>query len=93
MVRDRRLGYLQPMPFSVQAYCDDIVLTATADTAEEAFSKAVEWHVVEKFTDVTISDGINTSSIAEFSSSMALLEIAKSRRARPKRKKAVERRR
>jgi hypothetical protein len=64
------------MPYSVQAYCDDIVLTATADTAKEAFAKAVEWHVVERFTDVTISDGINTSSIAEFSTRMALLEIA-----------------
>jgi len=76
MVRDRRLGYELPIPFSVRAYVDDNVLTVTADTAKEAFAKAVGWHVVESFTDVTISDGIKTSLIAEFSSRMALLGIA-----------------
>ena len=45
-------------------------------TAKEAFAKAVEWHVVEKFTNVSISNGRKRYSIAEFSSVMALIEIA-----------------
>jgi hypothetical protein len=60
------------MSYSVQAH----TLTLIAETAKEAFAKAVEWHVVDRFTDVTISDGIKNYSIAEFSSTMALLEIA-----------------
>jgi len=64
------------MPFEVKARVDDHTLTVTAETAKEAFAKAVDWQVVDRFTDVTISDGIRTSSIAEFSSRMALLEIA-----------------
>ena len=34
------------------------------------------WHVVERFTNVSISDGIKSYSIAEFSLAMALQEIA-----------------
>ena len=45
------------MPFSVKAYHADHPLTVTKETAKEAFAKAVEWHVVEKFTNVSISDG------------------------------------
>jgi hypothetical protein len=56
------------MPFSVNAYVDDHTLSVSAETAKEAFAKAVEWHVVNKFPDVSISDGIKSYSIAEFSS-------------------------
>jgi hypothetical protein len=65
-----------PMPFVVRAFYDDHTLMVTADTAKEAFAKSVEWHVVAGFTDVSISDGIRSFTIAEFSSVMALMEIA-----------------
>ena len=65
-----------PMPFSVKAYHSDHPLTVTKETAKEAFAKAVEWHVVERFADVTISDGQKSYSIDEFSLAMALQEIA-----------------
>ncbi|WP_192738473.1 hypothetical protein [Bradyrhizobium sp. OAE829] len=55
------------MPFSVSAYVDDHLVSATTETAKEAFAKAVEWHVVSKLSDVSISDGIERYSIAEFS--------------------------
>ena len=45
------------MPFLVQGSLDDHVLAVTADTANEAFAKAIEWHVVEKFFDVSIVTG------------------------------------
>jgi hypothetical protein len=63
-------------PFFVQAYVDDHTLTATAETAKVAFAKAIEWHVVGKLADVSISDGARSYSITEFSSAMALIEIA-----------------
>ena len=65
------------MPFSVKAYVADHPLTVTKETAKEAYAKAVEWHVVERFTNVAISDGTKTYSIDAFSVAMALLEIAK----------------
>ena len=64
------------MPFSVKAYYADHPLTVTTKTAKEALAKAVEWHVVERFTNVSISNGRKRYSIAEFSSVMALIEIA-----------------
>ena len=64
------------MPFSVNAYIEDHTLTVTTETAKEAFAKAVEWHVAEQFTDITISDGIKSFTIAEFASAMAFAEIA-----------------
>ena len=64
------------MPFLVQANVDDHTVAVTTETAKEAYAKAVEWHVVERFTDVSINDGARNYSIAEFSSEMALLEIA-----------------
>lgn len=64
------------MPFVVKAFYDDHTLTLTTETAKEAFAKAVEWHVVESFTNVSISDGVKDFTIAEFSSVMALQEIA-----------------
>ena len=65
-----------PMPFLVQANIDDHQLSATTETAKEAFAKAVEWHVVKRFTNVSINDGARSYSIPEFSSEMALPEIA-----------------
>ena len=70
------MGNAQSMPFLVQSYVDDHTLSATAETAKVAFGKAIEWHVVEKLADVSISDGTTSYSIVEFSSVMALLEIA-----------------
>jgi len=63
------------MPFLVQANVDDHALSVKAETAKEAFAKAVEWQV-ERFTNVSINDGVRTYSIAEFSSEMALQEMA-----------------
>lgn len=65
------------MPFFVQANLDDHTLSVATETASEAFAKAVEWHVVERFINVTISDGTRSLTIAEFSWVMALLDIAK----------------
>ena len=64
------------MPFLVQATIDDHTLAVTTETAKEAFAKAVEWHVVERLNDISISDGIKSFTIAEFASAMALAEIA-----------------
>jgi hypothetical protein len=64
------------MPFFVEAYADDHKLTAATDTAKKAFAEAIDWHVVKRFTGVTISDGVRCYTIAEFSSVMALMEIA-----------------
>ncbi|MGE9007166.1 hypothetical protein ACO2JO_01185 [Leptospira interrogans] len=55
------------MPFTVFADVDDHLVSATAETAKEAFAKAVEWQVVSKLTDVSISDGIGSYSIDGFS--------------------------
>ena len=63
------------MPFSVNAHVDDHRLTVTTETAKEVFAKAVEWHVVERFTDISISDGIRSFTVAEFSLAMALAEM------------------
>jgi hypothetical protein len=59
--------------FLVQANIDDHTLAATAETAEEAFAKAVEWQVVQ-LADVTIFDGTRRYSVAEFASLIALKE-------------------
>ena len=63
------------MKFVVNAFYDDHVLTVTTATAKEAFAKSIEWHFVERFTNVCISDGIKNYTIAEFASAMALTEI------------------
>ena len=66
------------MPFVVKAHIDDVMLSAKAGTAKEAFAKAIEWHVAQRLTDVSISNGIfGNFTIAEFASKMALLEIEK----------------
>jgi gamma-glutamyl-gamma-aminobutyrate hydrolase PuuD len=72
-----------PMPFSVSAHVDDRIVSATTETAKEAFAQAVEWHVVRQLTDVSISDGEKSYSIVEFSSTMALTEIAHTAEALP----------
>ena len=64
------------MPFSVQAYTDDHRLSVTTETAKEAFAKAVEWHVAKRLSNVTISDGTKSYTVAEFSSVTALQQIA-----------------
>ena len=64
------------MSFCVQAYADGHKLTMTTETAKRAFAEAVDWHVVGRFTNVVISDGLKSYSIAEFASLMALTEIA-----------------
>jgi DNA-directed RNA polymerase alpha subunit len=62
------LGKRYPMPFSVKAYVDDHPISLKFETAKEAFAKAVEWHVVERFKDVSIDDSAKSYSLAEFSS-------------------------
>lgn len=69
------------MPFLVKAYVDGHSLTAIAEAAKDAFAKAIEWHVAKTLTDVSISDGVKSYSIVEFSSAMALVEIAETIRA------------
>ncbi|HEY9453466.1 MAG TPA: hypothetical protein VIR82_12385 [Bradyrhizobium sp.] len=64
------------MPFFVEAYIDDHKLTVIAETAKKAFAEAIDWHVAKQLAGVSISDGIRSYSIAEFSSAMALMEIA-----------------
>jgi hypothetical protein len=44
--------------------------------AKEAFAKAIEWHIVEKLLDISISNGRKNYTIAEFSLAMALNEIS-----------------
>ena len=66
---------LRPMPFSVRACFADHPLTVTIETAKEAFAKAIEWHVVERFIDVSICDGIKSYSIDSFASAMALRRL------------------
>ncbi len=62
--------------FSVHAYVDGHELSGTAETAKDAFAKAIEWRIVGRLADVSISDGTRSYSIVEFSSVMALAEIA-----------------
>ena len=76
LVRPRGDGQALPMIFHVHAYVDDHMFEATAKTARDAFAKAIEWHVVGRLTDISISDGNRSYSIAEFASVMALAEIA-----------------
>ena len=64
------------MPFLVQADVDDHTLAVTTETAKEAFAKAVEWHVAKRLSNVTISDGTKSYTVAEFSSVTALQQIA-----------------
>ena len=76
LFQPRGVGHALPMFFHVHAYVDDHVLKAKVKTAKDAFAKAIEWHVVGRLTDISISDGNRSYSIAEFASVMALAEIA-----------------
>jgi hypothetical protein len=76
LVQPRGVEQALHMIFHVHVHVDDQVLKSTAKTAKEAFAKAIEWHVVGRLTDVSISDGNRSYSIAEFASVMALAEIA-----------------
>jgi hypothetical protein len=49
----------------IQAHIEDHTLSATTETAKEAFAKAVEWQAVHKLTCVTISDGVRSFSITD----------------------------
>ena len=64
------------MPFVVKAHIEDLTLTVNAETAKDAFAKAVEWHVVNGFRNISISDGHKRFAIAEFAWTMASQEIA-----------------
>jgi hypothetical protein len=64
------------MPYVVRGCIDDLALTVTAATAKEAFAKAIEWHLAERYTNVSIYDGSKSYSIHEFALAMALQEIA-----------------
>jgi hypothetical protein len=68
---------LMPMPFMVRGFHNNHPLTLTSETAKEAFAKAIEWHLVEGFTDISISDDIKEYTIAEFAALMAIKEIDK----------------
>jgi hypothetical protein len=64
------------MPYLIQGRLDDVTLTAPTETSTEAFAKAIEWQLAERFANVTISHGNNnTYSIDEFASVMAHAEI------------------
>jgi hypothetical protein len=76
LVQRRGRGRALPKPFLVQAYIGDHALSISAETAKDAFAKAIEWHVVGRLIDISISDGTRSYSIAEFALVMALAEIA-----------------
>ena len=63
------------MSFTVCATVDGHSVVAPAETAKQAFAKAIEWKIVQQFADVAINDGSKNYSIAEFSAKMALAEI------------------
>ena len=65
------------MPFLVQACLDEHTLAVTAETAREAYARAIEWHRTGRFTSISITDSTKTYSIDAFALAMALLEIAK----------------
>lgn len=74
--KHRGVGDASSTSFLVQTYVDDHTVAVTAETAKDAFAKAIEWHIVGKLADVSIIDGTRSYSIVEFSSVMALVEIA-----------------
>lgn len=63
------------MAFIITARIDDHVVSASAKTAKEAFAEAVDWQV-KRLAGVTISNGLRSYSVAEFSEAMALSEVA-----------------
>jgi hypothetical protein len=75
LVQRRGSGRASPKPFLLQAYIGDHALTISAETARDAFAKAIEWHVVGRLVDISISDSTRSYSIAEFALVMALAEM------------------
>ncbi len=73
--------------FEIRGWVEDCLLTAKAETAKEAFAKAVEWQVANGIRRLSISDGCRRFTVAEFSWAMASAEIAEtvreSRRSAP----------
>jgi hypothetical protein len=65
------------MSYLVKARLDDHTLSVTTTTAKEAFATAIDWRVLGRLADITITDSNNTYSIETFSVAMALLEIAR----------------
>ena len=51
------------MPYLVEGRLGDVALSANVETPKEAFAKAVEWQVVDRFSNVPRSHGNNTESI------------------------------
>jgi hypothetical protein len=76
------------MPFEIRGRVEDCVFTAHAETAKQAFAKAVEWQVANGICGVSISDGSKRFTVAEFSWTMASQEIA-SRGTQSRRTKAA----
>ena len=70
------------MAFEIRGWLFGRLTTADAETAKEAFAKAVEWQVANCAWGVTISDGRSSFTVAEFSWSMASQEIANTMRTR-----------
>lgn len=64
------------MPFTVRGFYNNNPLALTSATANEVFAKAIEWQIVERYSNISISDGKNSYTIAEFSLAMALSEIS-----------------
>ena len=64
------------MLYFVEAYANDVKLTAITDTPKKALAEAIDWHVVKRLNCIIISDGSGRYSIAEFAEMMALREIA-----------------
>jgi hypothetical protein len=59
------------MPFTVQGYADDHLMTAVVETEREALVKAVEWFISEQLSEIAISDGIAARSIHDFPTALA----------------------
>ena len=76
LVQPRSVEQSSSVTFHVHAMIDDHVLKVAAKTAKDVFAKAIEWHVVGRLTNISISDGNRSYSIAEFAFVMALAEIA-----------------
>jgi hypothetical protein len=76
LVRPLRVEQLSSVNFHVHAMTDDYLLKVAARTARDVFAKAIEWHVVGRLTNISISDGSRRYSIAEFALVMALAEMA-----------------
>jgi hypothetical protein len=59
------------MKYVVMAQVQDHTISVPAKTMKEAMAQAVEWKVVERFTDIVIRSGDDRYSIDEFAELMA----------------------